>query len=143
VDRSVHFLLNIVTWREWQGKLMLDQRGQRAIIEQTVPKDSLAVSWADRTLTESTSKGSANLQGFEIRIERSKGFSEFPMPCLHGLLLLGHLWSYMRVSLEQEMPVVLLNMNLNEFAFRELAFGIISLVSGLGSSLSVLDHRRL
>lgn len=90
-----------------------------------------------------TRKVNTSLQAFEIWFVVSKEFFEFAMPYLHGPLLLGHLWSYMRASLEQTMPFTLLDMKPTEFAFHEIAFGIVLLASGFRNSLAILDHRRL
>lgn len=74
---------------------------------------------------------------------RPKGYTDFDSKFSHGPAILNNLWLIFRSKLEDEMPYVLLGLRPVDFAFREIAFAIVSLAAGLTDSLTFVDTRRL
>ena len=86
---------------------------------------------------------SAYAQDLTMQIVKPKRFSDFPDSHRHGPVLLEYLWIYLQRSIKDQMTHVLRTFSPTDFAFREIAFGIISLAAGLVGGIQIEDARRL
>lgn len=71
-----------------------------------------------------------------------KAFLSFSMSIRHGPLLVAHLWKTYKASLQHTMPWVLRGLTPDDFAFRELAFSIISFSAGLIGGVRFANGQR-
>ena len=77
-----------------------------------------------------------------IEIVQAKGFLDIPEKLRHGPILLSGIWEVMERHLRLEMPYTLLRLLPEDFLFREIAFGIISLASGFTGELRLENSVR-
>ncbi|MCJ1473830.1 hypothetical protein MMC13_002482 [Lambiella insularis] len=143
IDNGAHFFLNKIPRNSWIESLAYDVHGERLVLPDLVPPDSIA-----DLASLSSSKPVSNVMDTdvnfpEIPVVRPKGFFDFATAGRHGPLLLAHAWARLKASLEQTMPFVLRGWTPDDFAFRELAFAIVSLAAGLTSGLRFLNHTRV
>ena len=142
VDNAAHFVLDKIPRNVWIESLAFDGHGRRLVLPHMVPPESLA-SLTPVKLDTTAIAASCSVQGLMMEIVNPKRLSDFPQKLRHGPLILDRLWVFLRGSLEEQMSFVLKNLATTDFAFREIAFGIVSLAAGLTGGLRFEDTRRL
>ena len=173
IDNGAHFKLNKIPRDDWIEALALDDNNGRLVLPHLVPADSLASLTSQskepghssksssvayeklvpqlvgtlmppqRVSDQSSMHSSRRYEKLIFLQVRPKGYTDFDPVICHGPAILSNLWLIFRSKLEGEMPYVLLGLSPDDFAFREIAFAIVSLAAGLTDSLTFVDARRL
>ena len=142
IDNSAHFVLHKIPRGVWAESLAEDPRGIRLVLPHVVPSDSIA-SFPRAKYGSSADVSPAYAQNLTMQIVKAKKFSDFPHSHRHGPVLLEHLWIYLQRSIKDQLIHVLRTFSPTDFAFREIAFGIISVAAGLVGGVQIEDARRL
>ena len=142
IDNSAHFVLSKIPRGNWAESLAEDRLGIRLVLPHLVPSDSIA-SFPRVKSGPSADVSSTYAQDLKMQIVQAKRYSDFPPSHRHGPVLLEHLWIYLRRSIKDQMALVLRTFSPTDFAFREIAFGIISVAAGLVGGIQIEDARRL
>ena len=139
IDNGGHFKLDKIPRDCWIESLALDSDMQRLVLPSEVPSDCIASLISKPTL-EVSGEG---YEDHKVEIVTPKGYQDFPVKIRHGPLILSNLWCSLRFDIERTMAKTLLGLTPEDFAFREIAFGIVSLAAGLMDSLLIRDYTRL
>lgn len=142
VNNGAHFVLGKIPRDSWMKSLAFDNGSAALIIPDLVPEGSIADLPSLRFKHSKPNTTEMVVQDFDVISVQPKAFLNFPMVLRHGPLLLAHLWRAQKASLEYTMPWVLRGLTPEDFAFREIAFAILSLSAGLTSGLMLACGQR-
>lgn len=137
VDSGAHFRLKHIPRNdEWIKALFLDTEGNRFLLPQLLPADSIATLSLDPpSFTVST-----EYETLQTRLVRPKSLDHIPRSCLTGPRLRWMLFDFFQQSQQRDLCVTLLGWQAQDLPFRELAFFILCLAAG-GENLALVDQR--
>jgi len=142
VNNGAHFVLGKIPRDSWMESLAFDHNSVALINPDLVPEDVIADLPSLRFKDSKPEAIETTMQQDKVTNVVPKAFLNFPMVLRHGPLLLAHLWMTTKASLEDSMPWVLRGLTPDDFAFRELAFSIVSLSAGLVGGLMLANGQR-
>lgn len=142
VNNGAHFVLNRIPRDSWMRSLAFDDDSVALIIPNLVPQGSIANLPSLRFESSKTEAREIVSQHDKVTTVQPKAFLNFPMVLRHGPLLLAHLWMATTTSLQNPMSWVLRGLTPDDFAFREIAFCILSLSAGLTGGLMLANGQR-
>ena len=133
---------------DWQDSFIYAPDGVCTIVPGRVPDDGIASLVLNSPEIEDEELVVA--QPLHEQITESstdaikpKGVLDIPKALRHGPVILGAIWGKMRKFLEIQLPFILLSLSPEDFFFREIAFGIVSLASGFSGHIRLEDTRRI
>ncbi|MCJ1244746.1 hypothetical protein MMC30_001946 [Trapelia coarctata] len=142
INNGAHFALNKIPRDSWMQSLAFDKESVALILPDLVPEGSIADIPSLRFKSSKPEAMAMAVQNHQITTARPKAFLNFPMVLRHGPLLLAHLWRFTKASLEDSMSWVLRGFTPDDFAFREIAYSILSLTAGLTGGLILANEQR-
>jgi hypothetical protein len=142
VNNGAHFVLSRIPRDSWMRSLAFDDNSVALIIPNLVPQGSIANLPSLRFESSKTEAREIVSQHDKVTTVQPKAFLNFPMVLRHGPLLLAHLWMATTTSLQNSMSWVLRGLTPDDFAFREIAFCILSLSAGLTGGLMLANGQR-
>ena len=81
--------------------------------------------------------------GLEMKVITAKGLGAFSKDTVSGARFLLELWKGLRKRIADELPYTPIELHIHDFAFREIAFAILSLAAGLSGTVSLKDKNRI
>lgn len=135
VNNSAHFHLNQIP-AGWSQALFTDNTGHKFLLQQHVPTESIATLALDppeyTTFIE--------YEKLQTRLVKSKSLDLIPH--VIGPRLRWMLFKSFQQTKQADLSASLLDWQVQDLPFRELAFFILCLAAG-GENLSLIDHRRV
>lgn len=142
VNNGAYFALAKIPRDSWIPSLAFDNESVALVIPSLVPDGSIADLPFLRFNNSKAESMVKPMQQENFTTVQAKAFFNFPMLLRHGPLLLAHLWRITKASLEDSMSWVLKGLTPDDFAFREIAFSIVSLSAGLTGGLMLANGQR-
>ena len=135
VDNGAHFTLSKIPG-VWIEALELDIKGNRFLLPQLVPAESVATL----ALDPPSFTTSAHYKNLKTRLVMPKNLDQLPHSHITGNRLRWMLFNIIQRSQQSDLSVALLGWHAQDLPFREFAFFILCLASG-GDHLTLLDQR--
>lgn len=137
VNNGAHFRLNQIP-AEWSKALFTDSRGHTFLLPQLVPTESVATL----ALDSPGSTTSIEYEKLQTRLVKPKSLNYISPSHVTGSRLRWMLFNSFQNTKQLDLSVNLLDWQVQDLSFRELAFFILCLAAG-GENLSLVDHRRV
>lgn len=139
VDNGAHFCLNHMPRNdEWMNALFHDNDGNRFLLPQLVPAESVATL----SLDPPSFTASTKYEALQTRLVKAKGLDHLSPCYLTAPRLRWMLFNFIQKSQQRGLSVTLLGWQAQNLPFRELAFFILCLATG-GENLVLVDQRRV
>ena len=136
VNNGAHFCLNQIP-AEWSTALFTDDMGHTFLLPQLVPTESVATLALDPPGFST----SIQYEKLQTRLVNVKSLDHISPDRIIGPRLRWMLFNSFQKTKQADLSVNLLDWQVQDLAFRELAFFILCLAAG-GENLSLVDDRR-
>ncbi len=139
VDNGAHFSLNhIPRNKKWIEALCIDNKGERYLLPQLVPAESVATLALDPpSFTPCT-----EYEALQTKLVKPKSFDHISPFHATGPRLRWMLFNLFQKPQQEDLSISLLGWQAQDLPFRELVFFILCLATG-GEHLAVVDQRRI
>lgn len=137
VNNGAHFRLNQIP-AGWSKALFTDDIGHTFLLPQLVAPESIAMLALDPPGFTT----SIEYEKLQTRLVKSKSLNHISPSHVTGPRLRWMLFNSFQKTKQVDLSVSLLDWQVQDLSFRELAFFILCLAAG-GENLSLVDHRRV